>query len=308
MNIKETASFLQDHDNFLLLTHIRPDGDTVGSAAALCQALRDMGKTAYVLANDGLTATYAPYAAPYTAPEGYTYDTVVAVDIASRSLLVGYAGPIDLCIDHHPSNEGYAGATCLEADSAACGEVVYQIIRELTAITPAIALPLYVAISTDCGGFQYGNTTARTHRIAAELMELVDVRDVNKALFRTKSRVRMAMESRMVADMEFYDAGRVVVMKIPLSLRQEMHATEADIEELSALAAMVEGTDCGVTLRELRPGAIKVSLRTGPQVNASHACKLLGGGGHFAAAGATVEGTMEEVKAKVLAAISEVTK
>ncbi len=308
MNIQETASFLREHDNYLLLTHIRPDGDTVGSAAALCQALRDLGKTAYVLKNEGLTTTYAPYAAPYVAPEGYAYDTVVAVDIASRSLLAGYEGHIHLGIDHHPSNEGYADDTCLEADSAACGEVVYQIIRELTAITPAIALPLYVAIATDCGGFQYGNTTARTHRIAAELMELVDVRDVNKAIFRTKSRVRMAMESRMVADMTHHDSGRVVVMHIPLALREEMQATEADIEELSALAAQVEGTDCGVTLRELKPGTIKVSLRTGKRVNASHACKLLGGGGHFAAAGATVEGTMEEVKAKVLAAIEEVTK
>ncbi len=308
MTSKETAAFLREHDNYLLLTHIRPDGDTVGSAAALCQALRDMGKTAFVLKNDGLTTTYAPYAAPYVAPEGYAYDTVVAVDIASTSLLMGYEGHVDLCIDHHPSNEGYADATCLEADSAACGEVVYEIIRELTAITPEIALPLYVAISTDCGCFRYNNTTPRSHRIAAELMELVDVRDVNKELFRTKSRVRMAMEGRMIDTMTFHDSGRVVVMHIPLSLREEMHATEADIEELSALAATVEGTDCGVTLRELRPGTIKVSLRTGPRVNASNACKLLGGGGHFAAAGATVEGTMEEVKAKVLAAIEEVTK
>ena len=95
-------------------------------------------------------------------------------------------------------------------------------------------------------------------------------------------------------------------MQIPLSLRQELHATDADIEELGALAAQVEGTDCGVTLRELRPGTVKLSLRTGPRVNATEVCRLLGGGGHAAAAGATVSGTMAQAKSAVLAAIAQV--
>ena len=213
---------------------------------------------------------------------------------------------IELAIDHHPSQTFFARNTCLEADSAACGEIVYEIIQHLTALTADIALPLYVAVSTDCGGFQYGNTTARTHRIAAALMDVVDVAAVNKTLFRTKSRVRLAMESRMVADMKLFDHQRVVVMEIPLSLRQEMQATDADIEELSALPALVEGTDCGVTLRELRPGTVKVSVRTGPRVDACALCRILGGGGHHAASGATVEGTLDEARMAVLAAYRKV--
>lgn len=308
MTTAEAARLLLGWDRLLLLTHVRPDGDTVGSAAALCRALRDLGKTAYLLPNPELTATYAPYAAPYTAPEGFAPDRVVSVDIAALSLLPDNARPyqdrVDLAIDHHPSQEFFARETCLEADSAACGEIVYDIITRLTPVTPDIALPLYVAISTDTGCFVYSNTTARTHRIAAALMDCgIDAAPVNKALFRTKSVTRLAMESRMVADMELYDQGRVVVMQIPLSLRQELHATDADIEELSSLAALVEGTDCGVTLRELRPGQIKLSLRTGPRVNATAVCRRLGGGGHRAAAGATIPGTMEEAKAAVLAAI-----
>ena len=164
-----------------------------------------------------------------------------------------------------------------------------------------------MAIATDTGCFVYSNTTARTHRIAAALLDTgIDVGPVNKALFRTKSKTRLAMESRMAADMTLFDHDRVVVMTIPLSLRQELHATEADIEELSSLAALVEGTDCGVTLRELRPGVIKISLRTGPRVDASAVCQRLGGGGHRAAAGATVNGTMDEVRAAVLRAYQEV--
>ena len=310
LGIQETAAYLRTLDDVLLLTHVRPDGDTIGSAAALCRALRDCGQTAYLLPNPEITATYAPYAAPYWAPEGWQAEHIVSVDIADASLLPenaqSYRDRIELAIDHHPSQTFFARNTCLEADSAACGEIVYEIIQHLTALTADIALPLYVAVSTDCGGFQYGNTTARTHRIAAALMDVVDVAAVNKTLFRTKSRVRLAMESRMVADMKLFDHQRVVVMEIPLSLRQEMQATDADIEELSALPALVEGTDCGVTLRELRPGTVKVSVRTGPRVDACALCRILGGGGHHAASGATVEGTLDEARMAVLAAYRRV--
>ena len=311
MTTAEAARLLLGWDELLLLTHVRPDGDTVGSAAALCQALRDRGKTAYLLPNPELTATYAPYAAPYAAPEGFVPRHVVSVDIAALSLLPENARPyqdrIDLAIDHHPSQEFFARETCLEAESAACGEIVYNIITRLTPVTPDIALPLYVAVSTDTGCFVYSNTTARTHRIAAALMDCgIDAAPVNKALFRTKSRTRLAMEAWMAEWAEYYAHDRVVVMQIPLSLCLDYKATEADVEELSSLAALVEGTDCGVTLRELKDGRVKISLRTGPRVNATEVCALLGGGGHAAAAGATLHGTLSEVKQAVLQAIDMV--
>ncbi len=312
LTVQETAALLRGMDDVLLLTHVRPDGDTVGSAAALCRALRDMGKTAYLLPNSGITPTYESYATPYWAPEGFAPAHVVSVDIAALNLLpdnaAAYGQHVGLAIDHHGSHGFFAANTCLDADAAACGEIVYDIIRRLTAVTPDIALPLYVAVSTDTGCFVYTNTTARTHRIAAALLDTgIDVGPVNKVLFRTKSKTRLAMESRMAADMVLYDRDRVVVMTIPLSLCRELHAAEADIEELSSLAALVEGTDCGVTLRELRPGVIKISLRTGPRVDASAVCQKLGGGGHRAAAGATVNGAMDEVRDAVLRAYQEVT-
>lgn len=308
--MQKVIDYLKKWDNVLLLTHVRPDGDTIGSAAALCQALRDMGKTAYLLYNPEITATYEPYGSPYWASEDFVAEHVISVDVAALSLLPKNAEKfrdrIELAIDHHPSHGYFAKDAYVDATAAAAGEIVYEIIEQLTPITPAIALPLYVAISTDCGCFVYSNTTPRTHRIAAALMEQVDVAAVNKALFRTKSKVRLAMESRMVAEMELYDNGRVVVMSIPLSLREEMHATEADIEELSSLAALVEGTDCGITLRELKPGTVKISVRSGPRIDACAACQKIGGGGHRAASGATVEGTIEDAKQAILAAVLEV--
>ena len=308
--MQKVIDYLKEWDNLLLLTHVRPDGDTIGSAVALCRALRDIGKTAYLLYNPEITATYEPYAAPYWAEDGFVPEHIISVDVAALSLLPEnaaiYQDRIALAIDHHSSYGGFAAEAYVDPSAAAAGEIVYELITQLTPITPAIALPLYVAISTDCGCFVYANTTARTHRIAAVLMEQVDVSAVNKALFRTKSKVRLAMESRMASEMELYDNDRVVVMSIPLSLREEMHATEADIEELSSLAALVEGTDCGITLRELKPGTVKISVRSGPRIDACAACQKVGGGGHRAASGATVEGTMEEAKQAILAAVAEV--
>lgn len=311
MTIQETAAMLQTMDRVLLLTHVRPDGDTIGSAAALCQALRDMGKTAYLLPNAGTTETYQPYAEGYWGAADFEPDYVVSVDIAALSLLPEnakkYAGRIHLSIDHHPSNEGFAPHLCVLPEMAACGEIVYEIVRLMTPVTQEIALPLYVAVSTDTGCFVYSNTSAHTHRVAAALIDTgIVVAGVNKALFRTKSRTRLAMEAWMAEWAEYYDNDRVVIMQIPRSLCLDYKATEADVEELSSLAALVAGTDCGVTLRELEGGRVKISLRTGPRVNATAVCALLGGGGHAAAAGATISGSMKEAKQAVLQAIDMV--
>lgn len=311
MTIQETAAMLQTMNRVLLLTHVRPDGDTIGSAAALCQALRDMGKTAYLLPNAGTTETYQPYAEGYWGAADFEPDYVVSVDIAALSLLPEnakkYAGRIHLSIDHHPSNEGFAPHLCVLPEMAACGEIVYEIVRLMTPVTQEIALPLYVAVSTDTGCFVYSNTSAHTHRVAAALIDTgIVVAGVNKALFRTKSRTRLAMEAWMAEWAEYYDNDRVVIMQIPRSLCLDYKATEADVEELSSLAALVAGTDCGVTLRELEGGRVKISLRTGPRVNATAVCALLGGGGHTAAAGATISGSMKEAKQAVLQAIDMV--
>ena len=309
LTVQETAARLRDFDNVLILTHVRPDGDTVGCAAALCAALRTLGKTAYLLPNPGLTDTTAPVAAPYLAPEGFTPDKVVSTDIATVGLFPDNALPwkdrVDLAMDHHPSFEYFAKENIVRPEAAACGELVYDILRELGPITPEIALPLYVAVSTDTGCFQYANTTADTHRVAAELMDTgIDYRAVNKVFFRTKTRKRLALEADMLGNMEFYDRGRVVFLMVPISLMERIQATESDAEDLSSLGGQIEGADCAVTFRELRPDVWKLSVRTGDRINATEVCRELGGGGHAAAAGCTVEAPLAEVKARILSAIA----
>ena len=305
------AERLMQNDNILVLTHRRPDGDTVGCAAALTAALRKCGKTAYALENPDITSVYADYLAPYVAPADFAPAFVVAVDMAARSMFPKnaeqYLDSVDLTVDHHGSQEFYAKATCLDADAAACGEVVYEICRALGVMDGEIAKLLYLAISTDTGCFVYSNVTPDTHRIAGELMrEDFDCFAVNKRHFRTKSHARMRLEAAVIAGMELYDNGRIAVLTLPLALMAELGATEADADDISSLANLLEGVDCGMVIKELPSGEWKISLRTGARLNASTICRKYGGGGHAAAAGCTLSGTAAEARDLMLAAVAEV--
>ena len=308
MTVTQTAEYLRAHDNYLILTHRRPDGDTLGCAAALCAMLRGLGKTAAVLPNAETTALYADYVAPYWAEENYRYETVVSVDLAALSLFPDNAerfkDRVDLAIDHHPSYEGFGAESCVQPECAACGEILCALAVELGQLTPAAALPLYVAVSTDTGCFVYSNVTANTHHAAAALMETgIDYRAVNKRHFRTKTKKRLSLESELLRTMEFYDEGRVVIVTLPLSLMDRLHLSEADMDDVSALGGVVEGTDCSITLKETKDGAWKISVRTGARVNATKVCAALGGGGHRAAAGCIFRGPLAEAKRAILAAV-----
>ncbi|MCF2664517.1 DHH family phosphoesterase [Oscillibacter valericigenes] len=310
LTVSETAEALRTFDNILILTHIRPDGDTVGCAAALCAGLRALGKTAYLLPNPGLTDTTAPYFISYAAPDGFFPDKVVSTDIATVGLFPDnakpYIGRVDLAIDHHPSFEHFGKANIVRPEAAACGELMYDILAALGPITPEMALPLYVAVSTDTGCFAYANTTPQTHAVAAALMQTgIDYKTVNKVFFRTKTRKRMQLEGAMLDSMEFYDRDRVAILSVPISLMERVQATESDAEDLSALGGQIQGVDCAVTMRELQPDVWKLSLRTGDRVNATEVCRVMGGGGHRAAAGATIEGPWADCRDRVLAAIAQ---
>lgn len=312
MTPQEAAAFLTAHDNYLILTHVRPDGDTIGCGAGLCRALRQIGKTAYVLENPEITDLYTGYVEGLTIRAEPVGCTVVSVDIASRSLFTDLAQPyldrVDLAIDHHPSQEFFAKATCLDSKRAACGQLVLEIVKQFADITPEIGEALYVAISTDCGCFQYSNTDASAHRAAAELMESgFDPYPVNRKLFRTKTFKRLKLESMLTAGMELRDGGATALVFLTRKMIEEVGAGEGDMDNISAFVGQIEGVKNGVTLKETGDGHVKISLRTDPgDLNASRVCALLGGGGHAAAAGAMMEGTMEDVRQAVIGAMKQV--
>lgn len=313
MTPQETAQRLLALDHILILTHRRPDGDTIGCASALCLALRQKGKTAWVLPNEDAHHLFDPYLEGVLAPAGFVPQAVVAVDVAALGMLPdsakGYREAIDLVIDHHGSQEYYGKETCVDPACAACGELLFRIFQSMgVTLTQEIALRLYVAIATDSGCFVYSNTTPATHRIAAALMGTgFDAQWVNKRHFRVKSLKRMQIESRLVREMDLAQNGTLVFAYVTLDLIRDLQATEEDLEDIASFIGQLEGVDNAVTIRQLKPTECKISLRTdGKTLNASDVCAIHGGGGHPAAAGCTIPGTPAQAKAAMLAAIQQV--
>lgn len=169
----------------------------------------------------------------------------------------------------------------------------------------AIADALYMAVSTDCGCFVYSNVTPNAHRVAAALMEAgADYKRLNKKHFRTKTMARMRLESLIMQNMELLHDGVVAVVPISLAMLAEAGVSEADLEDIASFIGVIAGVRHSATVRELRPGECKISLRTTAELNASDVCARLGGGGHAAAAGCTMSGSVEEAKAAIVNAIN----
>jgi len=313
MTLNECAEYLLRRDNYLLLTHARPDGDTLGSASALCAGLRTLGKTAFLYGNPQITETHEYYVRRFIAPTGFLPKIVVTIDTATETQFPkGFDGAVDLCIDHHASNSGYTANSYVDASKSACGEIILELLRELerqsgreqTIITTDTATALYIAVSTDTGCFCYANTTAETHRAAAELIALgADIISVNKRFFRTSTAARLKLEGMVYSSLKNYLGGRVNVVVITNRMIAEAGALESDCEDLAGLAGRAEGSEVSVTIRETPSGHTRVSMRSSPNINVSDICQKFGGGGHAMAAGCNLNVPPSEAEPLVVGAV-----
>lgn len=311
MTISECAALLRGRDDFLLVTHARPDGDTLCSAAALCSGLRRAGKRAAVLENPEMTDSYAPYIRPYTVPAAAGGEYIVCVDTADVNLFpIGFAGEVPLCIDHHASNTHYAADTVVDSSLAACGELVLALVEELCGgLTKEEADLLYIAVSTDCGCFCYANTTPRTLRDAAHLIECgAENARLNKEFFRSFSFARLALEGLIYSSMRSYRNNSINVAVVTLDMMKKSGATEDDCDDLASLAGKVKGNVVAITIRELAGGGSKASVRTNELVNASEVCRRYGGGGHPMAAGCTSDLPPFEFADRLVETVDEIWK
>ncbi len=309
MELKACADFLRQREAYLLVSHVRPDGDTLGSCAALCSALRRLGKTAWIYPNPQVTPRYQPLVAPYLAPDDFAAQTVVAVDLADVNMFPeGFSGAVDLCIDHHGSNSGYAAQTLVCPERAACGEIIYELILALCGgVTQQEANALYTAVSTDTGCFVYSNTNADTFRVAAGLLEAgAENSRLNQLLFRKVSAARLKLEGLIYDSMRCERGGKVVIATVTQEMLRRAGAVENDCDDLASLAGRVEGGWISATIKEKPEGGCKVSVRSGEEISASAVCAKFGGGGHAMAAGCQISGTPEEAAQALLHAIDEV--
>lgn len=306
LKIEETVSRILKEDGILLLCHKNPDGDTLGSAAALFHALRSLDKQTAVLCADAIPEMYQ-YMQIETFKQQFEPQYIIAVDVAGIQLfgdaVSEYTQQVDLCIDHHSSNSGYADGTLLDGTAAATAEIMYELIPMLgVEITPLIADCLYTGLSTDTGCFRFSNTTVRSHQIAAGLMELgARMEDLNEILFESKSKGRMAAERMALDSLEYYYDGRCALIALTKEQIVESGVAASELEGLTSLPRMIEGVEVGITIRQQPGGSYKISVRTTRGVDACAIARRLGGGGHTRAAGCELEGTLENAKAAIVA-------
>ncbi len=301
----ETAQFLLHHDNFVILSHRRPDGDTIGSSAALCLGLRQLGKTAHVLYNAEVSPRFQWLHEGLTKETAEEGDCIVSTDVASPGMLPRafehLLGRIQLRIDHHGSATSFTDVELVDASSASCAEVVWDVLENMgVTMDRSLAEAVYVGVSTDTGCFRYSNTTAHTFATAALCARAgARVYELNQELFETNTLGRLKMQAWIVDHMKLLRDGEMAIIAIPKAVEERIGVTEDDMDNISSFPRTVAGVCMAATLRETADGDTKMSVRAVPGYDATKVTVPFGGGGHKGAAGASFQLPLEEAAKEV---------
>lgn len=318
-SLAEIGSAMRAAERILVLGHVRPDGDAIGSQVALASSLREAGKDTLVLNEDGCPSglLFLPGSDMVYRPGEYEFDAdlCVALDTANRERLgagclkAAGGAPKLINIDHHVSNEGYGDLVHVDASAPATGQIVFELLKqEGLPLTAEARDCLFVAISTDTGGFRYPSTTARTYEIAAELMRSgANCGALSTAVYECYPFRRLELLRELLAVLHLSEDGRVASWALDLGMKAKLSLRPEDSENLTDLIRAVDTVDVAVFFEEIDGGMVRVSMRS-KRVEAADVCEVcrcFGGGGHPMAAGARVKGGLDHVVEEVLSKIHE---
>ena len=318
---EEIGRVLREHQQFIVLSHVRPDGDALGSQLALGLSLRKLGKSVRIWNQDGMLEKYSflrraeLLTKPPTTAEHV--DVAIALDTAIQSrlgttLAAVASAKIWINIDHHVSNPGYGDLVIIDQSAPATGEIIFRLIKSQgLPFDNDIAENLFAAISTDTGSFQYPKTSARTFEIAAELMRdgELDVGKISQQLYENYPRRRLELLRELLRTMRFSECGRIAMFGLSLKNAAELGVIPEDNEGLIDHLRAVHGVIVAVFFEELSDGKVRISMRSKDErVDVCGICQKFGGGGHTLAAGARVQGTLGEIEERVLEETREAVK
>ena len=312
----EIGEVLRNHQSFVLLSHVRPDGDAIGSQLALGYALIAAGKSVRLINEDGLPENLAfmagserietPPAEPLDVEVAIALDTATKPRLGERALHAASQAKIWLNIDHHVSNPGYGDLNLIDSTSPATGQILYQLIVALDLPMPAESRDaIYVAVSTDTGSFQYPSTTANTYDLAADLIRRgLDVGKINSDTYDNHPYRRVELMRALLNTLELSADGRVAHWEMRDQTRIDLALTPDDSEGLIDIIRAIRGVQVAVFFEELPDGKIRVSMRSKDRrFNVCEIAMAFGGGGHALAAGIRMKGPLGEAKPLVLEAI-----
>lgn len=309
---------IHEHTKFAVLSHVRPDGDALGSTLALALSLQSLGKDVRAWNEDGMLEKYSFLARaelltkPPPVPEDF--DVAIALDTAIQNRLGTTAAAVKgakvwINIDHHPSNPGYGDLVYVDPSAPATGQILFELIQDQgLPLDAPIAENLYAAIATDTGSFQYPNTTARTFEIAAKLIRAgVDVGRISQLLYENYPRRRIELLRELLGTMHFDCDGKLAWFSLSEAQARAVAALPEDNEGLIDHLRAIRGVIVAIFFEELADGKVRVSMRSkNPLVDVCAICQSFGGGGHTLAAGARVRGRLNEVSQKIVEKTCEV--
>lgn len=319
MILDQIVTKIKNAGRIAILPHLSADGDALGSSSALSLALRRMDKEAFIFLEENVpcTISFLPdidKAIVYS-PDGndLSFDLVIALDSGDMERLgrrqrIFNSTSNTVNIDHHPTNTQFAALNYVQADASSVGEIIYQLIKLMGhELNTDIATCLYVAISTDTGGFRYSNTTSGTHQIASDLIRYgVNVAEISQQLYENTSCERLRLMGMAINSLELYYGSRVSMTVITEEMLNSAGANDEDCEGFVNLGRSIRGVEVAIMLREKIKGEIRVNLRSKSYADVSVIAGKLGGGGHKKAAGCTIKGTLEEAKKLILSEVSSI--
>lgn len=319
VSIEKIGEIFAKHESFALMSHVRPDGDAIGSQLALGAALEALGKKVYYWNEDGLPESLEflpdsnkilqPPTAPVKIDVAVALDTATKIRLGDNNLNAASLAKVWLNIDHHVSNPKYGDFNFVDDSYPATGQIVYDIIKLLDYPLNATSRDaIYVAVSTDTGSFQYDATTEKTYLMAADLISRgLQVGKINALTYDNFPLRRVELTRALLNTLEICGHGKIAHWSLTQKTVHDLQLIPDDSEGLIDMIRAIKGVIVAAFFEELSDGKIRVSLRSKTRdVNVCEIASHFGGGGHALAAGIRMKGTLDEVKEKVLSEIEKV--
>jgi phosphoesterase RecJ-like protein len=314
--LQEAAEFIQERDDFLLLTHVQPDGDAYGSTLGMAHLLQTLGKR-YTIANEDPVVDkfrFLPMSEKFQLSSEITrsFSHVIALDCGdirrlgeSAALLADEAEILN--IDHHKTNDLFGRANLVDLEAAATSQIVFTLAKHLELdLNIGGAICLYTGILTDTGGFRYSNTTVEVHQIVAGLLDVgINPFEISDRVLESLTWNQVQLIREALGSLQRDESGKVAWLSVSRPLLNRLGASDEDAEGLVSYARNVQGVEVGILFREKEDGSIKVSLRSKYRVDVGEIALSFGGGGHARAAGCTMPGPAEQVQLQVLTKVRE---
>ena len=313
ISVSEAAKLLESAKSILVVSHKNPDEDTIGCALAIKEAYRD--KEVVTVCDGELNrrtvSVFGERDFSVKNAEGKDFSLVIFVDTSTLALAGApgetFKGKIDLKIDHHPAVEDYAANSLVDPSASACGEIIYEIIKEAGRLNKEAAYCIFAAMSSDNGCFRYSSTSAKSHRIAADLMDIgIDAWKINHLLFENISLKEVYAKRMAYGNIKFFLDGKFAFLLFTNEMKSRYSLKDSDLSDISGIPRDIEGVELSAVVKQKddTPGEYRVSMRSGKKISSSEVCSLFGGGGHYSAAGANVKAdSPEEAEKKILDAI-----